>query len=173
MFYYLSIGSNIDSKNNAIEIVRRLSQLFGPIVLYPFRYTRPENVESPVDFLNTIAVVYGCDGPEGTKEKLNRLEEGLGRDRTDPNRSVKPRTADLDILYFSQEYQAEYFARIDIAYVRCCYELHGTQPTLAHKGLNAQQRAAAINLDASTGEIVITEDILNGFVNRVKPSFKP
>jgi 2-amino-4-hydroxy-6-hydroxymethyldihydropteridine diphosphokinase len=50
------------------------------------------------DFLNLVIFIETDLSEPQLKEICNRIELSLGRDRTDPERKVKDRCADLDIL---------------------------------------------------------------------------
>ena len=60
--------------------------------------TVPQGMDSDNSFLNAL-VVFQCDvSPDELKQQLNRLEEALGRDRSDPWSGVRDRPIDVDIL---------------------------------------------------------------------------
>ena len=50
------------------------------------------------DFLNALFIIQTSMSAEQLKQEFNRIEEALGRDRSDPQRSFKDRTIDIDIL---------------------------------------------------------------------------
>lgn len=169
MYFYLSLGSNIDAEKSAAEILRRLCLQFGSVAAYPFRYTKPEGVVSDELFLNAIAVVRTELNSGEVKARLNQIEEAMGRDRSDPQRSTKSRTADIDILASSASFNLEIFEQAKEAYVRTCYHLGG--PGIRH-GLAAYKRPSTVHLDALTGNVVIVEDELQGFKNGLKAALE-
>ncbi len=162
MYYYLSLGSNIDPEHSAVEMVRWLCRHFGSIGLYPFRYTQPEGIESDTAFVNTLAIVRSEAAPAQVKQWLNEIEAAMGRDRSDPLRSIKSRSADLDILGSTKALTLSFFAGAEEGYVQQCWRLQGRQPDLSAFGLASYERAATVDLDAGTGQIRVVEDECEG-----------
>lgn len=98
MWYLCGLGSNIDPERNLPRAVAELARLFGPVSLSPVIRTAPQGMDSDNSFLNAL-VVFQCDvSPDELKQQLNRLEEALGRDRSDPWSGVRDRPIDVDIL---------------------------------------------------------------------------
>ena len=171
MYFYLSLGSNIDPERSAVQMTLHLCQKFGVIALYPFRYTEPESIESEGLFVNSLAVVQAVMPTSVVKLKLNQIETAMGRDRNDPLRSQKNRAADIDILNFSDTLDLSIFSRAKEGYVQSCYDLVGEVPTLENLGLASYQRPSSVYLDAGSSDIRVVEDELQCFVNGVKAAF--
>ncbi|WP_328189018.1 2-amino-4-hydroxy-6-hydroxymethyldihydropteridine diphosphokinase [Marinobacter sp. OP 3.4] len=98
MWYLCGLGSNIAPKHNLPLAVARLARLFGPVSLSPVVRTAPQGMASDNSFLNALAVFQSDLPPDRVKQHLNELEESLGRDRSDPDSSVRDRPIDVDIL---------------------------------------------------------------------------
>lgn len=96
--YVLGIGSNIDPERNAARILECLVQRFGMVRISRIYYTAPVAMESRRRFVNFCAYVPSNLRPLAFKEECNRIEAVLGRDRSNPRRSVLDRPADLDPL---------------------------------------------------------------------------
>jgi hypothetical protein len=60
--------------------------------------TAPEGMQSAHDFLNLVVLVATDLSAAELKAATNRIEEALGRDRTAPDRKVRDRPADIDLL---------------------------------------------------------------------------
>jgi len=176
MYFYLSLGSNTRPEQSSVEIVRHLCTNFGVVGLFPFRYTTPVSIASASMsesmFINGLAVIFFDGDVRGLKEVLVSIETEMGRDRSDPQRSVKDRTADLDILSQSDEYEPSVFLRAEEPYVHQVFQLQGQVPELQELGLAPYQRPATVNLDALTGQIVVREDELQGFHNWAESTLK-
>lgn len=130
---------------------------FGQITLFPFVYTAPESIASQAQFLNSVAVIYSKGQPEQVKNQLNRIETRLGRDRTDPQRSHKDRTADIDILGYADTIQLNFFLTNPSEYVRSPANYTAPPADLSQHGLPAFERAATVYLDTGTRNIRIVD----------------
>lgn len=166
MFYYLSLGSNVAPEINAVNMVRSLCHTFGAITIFPFSYTSPEGIETKKHFINSLAIVESNECAELIKCKLNSIEVSLGRNRADPDRSRKDRSADLDILGVSEKEDLTVFFRQPELYISKI--LSGTTDVvnLSLYGLPITKGPSAVNLDAGTGNIVVIDDAHDCFVNR-------
>ncbi|VUD67514.1 hypothetical protein TDB9533_03831 [Thalassocella blandensis] len=118
MHYYLSIGTNISPEYNAAQIIKLLATAFGEIHYFPFVYTQPQGMRTHNTFLNSVAVVKSELDSTEFKQQLNTIETTLGRDRTDPLRSKKDRTADIDILGSSEQWDSQFFHQFNESYIR-------------------------------------------------------
>ena len=98
MWYLCGLGSNIAPEHNLPQAVARLARLFGRVSLSPVVRTAPQGMASDNSFLNALAVFQSDLPPDRVKQHLNELEESLGRDRSDPDSSVRDRPIDVDIL---------------------------------------------------------------------------
>ena len=172
MYFYLSLGSNVDAEFSAVCMIRHLCERFGVIGAYPFQYTEPEGVKSDIPFLNALVILKSGMDASAIKEELNRIEEAMGRDRSDPLRSLKSRCADIDILAESEALDLMTFSRMREAYVNTCFKLQGVMPDLTRYGLASYQGTASIYLDTLTGDILVNEDKLQGLENGLEASFK-
>jgi 2-amino-4-hydroxy-6-hydroxymethyldihydropteridine diphosphokinase len=100
---YIGIGSNIgDSKCQIIKALISLAesrgiQLKGVSTLVQTKPVGP--VEQP-DFINAVAEVETTLKPLALLDRLQVIEEGLGRRRS---QRWGPRTIDLDILYYGDQ----------------------------------------------------------------------
>jgi GTP cyclohydrolase I len=92
----VAVGSNIDPDGNVAAALRllRTDRLLQVVQTSPLYRTRAVGGDYP-DFVNAAVLIETDLDPEALRDTLHRIEEGLGRDRTDdPN---APRTIDLDI----------------------------------------------------------------------------
>lgn len=157
--YYLSIGTNIEPEKNAVNIVRELCKRFGTLFVYPFVYTKPEDMETDLPFLNSLAAFKSDEDNQQVKNTLNQIEISLGRDRADPLSSQKDRVADIDIITQSEVFDIDKFEVATERYVQSV--LHPV-----HKPANAQlpfDRPSSVNLDGTTGDIIVVDNELNSF----------
>jgi len=154
-----------------VYALRELGTVFGHLALLPFRYTEPENVSLQNRFVNALMVIY-CELDEiEVKSRLNAIEARLGRDRNDPERSTKDRTADLDIITYSDVFDVSLFRLAPEGYVAMCLEGQGEQPELESYGLTSPEGASTVYIDALTGDIGVLNDKFHGFVNWVETTF--
>lgn len=99
---YLGLGSNLgDRAGNLLLAVRALIEAdFSVHKLSAIYETEPKDIESDVNFLNMVAELHLANvKPTQMMARLLRIEYLLGRgDKT----VKKPRTVDLDILFFGE-----------------------------------------------------------------------
>lgn len=172
MFFYLSLGSNVDAESSSVTMLRMLCEHFGHLAVFPFRYTEPEGIDSDRDFVNSLVILW-CDQPKiRVKQTLNQIEVTMGRDRSDPLRSVKARCADIDILACSYEFDTRAFDSTNEPYVKACLDGEGTSADLSPWGLPSYQRTSTVHLDAVSGDIRVIEDECHGFKHWVETTFK-
>lgn len=170
MYFYLSIGTNINPEKNAMRIIHALSEHFGHLSLFPFVYTEPESISSSSIFLNGLAIIQSELSVQQIKQVLNEIEISLGRDRSDPLKSIKDRPADIDILLFADQHHLSLFDTFNDSYIKAC--LPPNEPAdLTSYGLPAQQGAATVYLDNRTGKIEIVQNKLDCLINREKATF--
>lgn len=161
MFVYLSIGTNIQPEKNAVHIVRELCQHFGVITLYPFIYTQPVSMPKTSIFLNSLAIINTETPPKKIKTILNEIEVKLGRDRSDPKRSYKNRTADIDILNVHENLDENLFLEgNEEPYIQLCLSQKQACADLRQEGLPSYQRAASVHWDRSTRKILVRQNEL-------------
>lgn len=176
MYYYLSIGTNIDPHNNAARIIRQLLDNFGPMISHPFLLNAPQNIASKNKFLNSVAIIYSDKSEKEIKGTLNQIEIALGRDRNDPLKSVKDRTADIDILGCSEELNSEFFKQFSEPYINFNAQSerdHNDYADLSQKGLPSTQGPTTIHFDRTAGQIRILDDRQHSLKNWHKTTFNP
>lgn len=166
MFVYLSIGTNIQPEKNAVNIVRELCQHFGPLTLYPFIYTQPVAMTNTSVFLNSLAIITTNAPADEVKQILNAIETKLGRDRNDPEKSYKDRTADIDILNTSEALDQNHFMTCQEPYIAQCLSQEQAAADLSKEGLASHQGAATVHWDGSAGKVLVNQDKLQSLVNR-------
>jgi 2-amino-4-hydroxy-6-hydroxymethyldihydropteridine diphosphokinase len=96
--FILGIGTNVDPERNARHIVERLVDRFGRTLVSRFHNTEPVGMDSDRRFINYCAFVGTMLDPGACKSACVAIEVALGRDRTDPLRKTRDRTADIDLL---------------------------------------------------------------------------
>jgi len=96
--YLLGIGSNINPHDNISQIIRLLLEHFPLLSLSRVLEIPPIGMNSQHDFLNVVAFIQTEKTELDLKAICNTIEVELGRDRSDPERKTKDRSADLDIL---------------------------------------------------------------------------
>ena len=166
MFYYLAIGTNISAEQNAVAIIRKLIESFGRLYVFPYIVTQPENMQTANYFLNSVVIISTTLDSNTIKSYLNDIEHALGRDRNDPDRSNKDRSADIDILDHGRDVVTqdahplaeERFIQDVLAYT-------GKMIDLSEYGLPFSERAATVDLDKATGNLVIIDNTIDSFVN--------
>jgi len=158
MHYYLSIGTNIEPERNAADIIKMLAQAFGPFVMYPFIYTQPDRIPTTNIFLNTTAIVFSLSSLNDTKNELNKIEIALGRNRDDPARSTKDRTADIDILGQSEIYDDGFFYTFNECYIKNVIDQNAVAANLSAFGLPPTKGASTVDIDTRSGHIRILEN---------------
>jgi len=96
--YLISIGSNLDPARNVPVALEQVLAQAGRCVLSRAIETEPVGMTSQYNFLNLMAYLETSLDPVALKDAFNAIETELGRDRSDPQRKVKDRPVDLDIL---------------------------------------------------------------------------
>ena len=96
--FLLGIGSNIDPEYHIVQIIECLLNEFSELHLSRVLSIPPVAMNTHNDFLNLVIFIETDLSEQQLKAICNRIELDLGRDRTDPDRKVKDRCADLDIL---------------------------------------------------------------------------
>lgn len=166
MIYLGSIGSNLQPQQHVPWAVAELVELGSWLRLSAVIFTLPAAMNSPFRFANALFLLDCPLAPAALKARFNALEGGHGRDRSDPARSVKDRTLDLDLLAVAPTLAAlakpvlpDYLQPLwpglcggqmlatDVE--RLPFQLAGSE--LGH-------RPATIHRDACTGQIVVVED---------------
>ncbi|WP_417349228.1 2-amino-4-hydroxy-6-hydroxymethyldihydropteridine diphosphokinase [Ferrimonas sp.] len=96
--YYCSFGANLQPEENATEALSWLCEQFQRVTVSGVVTTEPEEMESLLPFINFAFWFDSSLSPKQVKSRFNRQEERRGRDRSDPQCSIKDRPLDLDIL---------------------------------------------------------------------------
>ena len=99
----LGIGSNIRPQENLADGILRLLEGVGHLWVSDVLETPPVDMETRRTFLNTIVWFQTDRGPVALKTWLNALEEAMGRDRSDPDRSTSDRPIDFDVLWIGED----------------------------------------------------------------------
>ncbi|RKZ36508.1 MAG: hypothetical protein DRQ49_07285 [Gammaproteobacteria bacterium] len=97
--FFIAIGSNIQPPKNFPLIMAKLVAEFGKLWLSRVIYTTPVDMTSKSLFLNAVLYLKSELSSDKLKKKFNSIETALGRDRSNPQRNIKDRTADIDILF--------------------------------------------------------------------------
>lgn len=176
MWYLCGLGSNIAPEENLPHAVAELLERFGRLWLSSVIRTTPEGIDTPNAFLNALVVFKSEQTPEQLKATLNGLEEDLGRDRSDPQRSVKDRTIDIDILccdatdlQFRQcEVTEPYFK--DLMSGR---EDPSLRVAVRLEGCSLGQAPATINRDLGAGHKIVVNQSQQLNDDTVKTAFSP
>lgn len=157
-YYYLSLGTNIDPEVNSVKMLNLLLKEFGALLSYPFIYTQPEKIQSPHIFINSVAVVLSTLDSIAFKNKLNAIEVSLGRDRGDPDRSIKDRPADIDILGVEDFLDADYFSSFTESYINICDRNKENFVDLRPFGLPLTKGPTPIHLDTRSRNICVLDE---------------
>jgi len=96
--FLLGIGSNIDPHKNITQIIYLLLEHFPLLSLSRVLEIPPIGMNSQRDFLNVVVFIQTQQSETELKAICNTIEVQLGRNRNDPDRKMKDRSADLDIL---------------------------------------------------------------------------
>jgi 2-amino-4-hydroxy-6-hydroxymethyldihydropteridine diphosphokinase len=102
MRYFLGLGSNIVPRQNLPLMIAALLDLAPTLHVGRVVETAPVGLAGEL-FLNAPVCLASELAPDALKAWTNALEARLGRDRADPGRSHRSRTADLDALFWLPE----------------------------------------------------------------------
>ena len=164
--YLLGVGSNIEPQHNIGQIIHLLLSHFPQLTLSRILEIPPIGMNSHREFLNVVVFIETEVRESDLKTICNDIETSLGRDRTDPDRKMKDRPADLDILtkaQFPDDYDRpvnsitdEYFLYPLLEEVSAYLSDNASslqQPgvTVRINDLSFGQAATTIYWDASTG----------------------
>jgi 2-amino-4-hydroxy-6-hydroxymethyldihydropteridine diphosphokinase len=185
--FILGIGTNVDPERNARHIVERLVYRFGRTLVSRFHYTEPVGMDSDRRFINYCAFIETRLDPGACKSACVAIEVALGRDRTDPLRKTRDRTADIDLLAhllpgsttLGLVEVADYLAR-PLAELTALLALDRAVPDrrgdiLPHRLVHSVlgQAPAAVNRDDRAGLVVVGQDRLDGEPDRLGPPSSP
>lgn len=171
MIFYLSLGSNLEPEKNIGLALHELCERYQNALILPIVHTEPCAIHSTNSFLNSIALIASDESPAELKNWLNQLECAHGRDRNDPNRSAKDRTLDIDILAQQATLDFSITATFNEPYVQASIvALTSPQSTAAVRlpgsANTLGNRAATINFDYASGDILVSEDRLDTLLQR-------
>lgn len=96
--YLCSLGSNIEPQRYFPQAQAALQLLSSNLTFSRNIATTPVDMVTDNQFLNALFLIQTPLTELELKQEFNRIEEALGRDRSDPKRSLKDRTIDIDIL---------------------------------------------------------------------------
>ncbi|MBY6062767.1 2-amino-4-hydroxy-6-hydroxymethyldihydropteridine diphosphokinase [Pseudidiomarina sediminum] len=95
--FLCSMGANLAPEKN-FALARQQLDALGTVTYSLADYTQPVAIETDHEFLNALFVIATDLDAIALKQQFNRIEEQLGRDRSDPLSSQKDRPMDIDIL---------------------------------------------------------------------------
>ena len=98
MWYLCGLGSNVGPERNISRTLSRLMNEARWLWVSEIIRTQPVGMQSTNYFLNALVAFWSSEKHRILKLRLNALEEELGRDRSDTERSRKDHTIDIDIL---------------------------------------------------------------------------
>lgn len=163
MYYYLSLGSNINPESNISKTLEILLNKFSKLYVFPPIYTVPEDINSKKEFINTLIILRSDLDSVSLKNIFNDVETLLGRDRADKDRSVKDRVCDIDIIFSYEKFRVDVFKMCKENYLKQVVDLAGIPAKIKVFGLQLSNRPSAINLDRRSGNKLIVKDKLNSF----------
>jgi 2-amino-4-hydroxy-6-hydroxymethyldihydropteridine diphosphokinase len=94
---YIGLGSNVDRERNITLAIREMRKVFGVLEISPVYESAAVGFDGS-DFLNLVAGFKTEIEVDEVVETLRKIEDSLGRDRSQPRFS--PRPIDLDILTY-------------------------------------------------------------------------
>lgn len=184
MIFYLSLGSNLAPEKHIGLALYELCERYQTALILPIVHTEPCAIHSSNGFLNSIALIASNESTSELKHWLNQLECAHGRDRTDPNRSAKDRTLDIDILAEQATLDFNITETFNEPYVQASIvALHAMQNHSANKQYNTAavplpgtkitlgNRAATIDFDHASGNILVCEDRIDPLLQRFESTF--
>jgi 2-amino-4-hydroxy-6-hydroxymethyldihydropteridine diphosphokinase len=171
MFYVISIGSNIQPEQHVAEAISILAKTFGSLYLYPRVYTQAELIESSNVFINSVLVVKTQLSASALKAELCRIEELLGRDRTDPKRSIKDRSCDLDIICSQPLWSEAWKTELTESYIQQVFDPASKQAPIQLGCQLFSERPAAVYFQAQTSDKFIVDQKPDALINWLETSF--
>lgn len=170
MLYLVSLGSNIQPEYHAGQALELLLRRYRSMYLYPRVYTAAEKVESEHCFVNTLFWIRTDLSPVQLKAQLCAVEEQLGRDRSDPKRSVRDRSCDLDIVWYAQHYNEHWRAELDESYLREVLRPGAPCAPIELAGQLLAEGAATVYSQAEAGDKWVVDQEANAFENWLETS---
>lgn len=102
-----SIGSNLNPAENFAYALEKLVARYQKLLLSRILETTPVGMNSQKQFWNAVGAFVTSETDAEIKNFFNQLELKVGRDRNDPQRKIKDRGLDLDILGWQADFQDE------------------------------------------------------------------
>lgn len=170
MYYVISIGSNIQPEQHVAAAISLLARDFGSLYLYQRVYTQAELVESTNLFINSVLVLKSTMSAAALKAELCRIEEQLGRDRSDPKRSVKDRSCDLDILISLQQWSEDWKNALTESYLQQVFDPASKQAPIQLGDQLFSERPAAIYFQAQASDKFILDQKPDALINWLETS---
>ncbi len=171
MYYVISIGSNIQPEHHVAAAIKALAMSFGSLYLYPRVYTQAQLVESQHVFINSVLVLKSHWSAIELKAHLCRVEEQLGRDRSDPLRSVKDRSCDLDIIWHQQQWSDAWKTQLTESYLQQVFDPASKQAPIQFDCQLFSERPAAIYFQAQASDKFIVDQKPDALINWLETSF--
>lgn len=171
MYYVISIGSNIQPEHHVAAAVSMLAKSFGSLYLYQRVYTQAQLVESNHVFINSVLVLNSTLTASELKTQLCHIEESLGRDRSDPQRSVKDRSCDLDIICCQELWSEAWKTALTESYVQQVFDPVSKQAPIQLGCQLFSERPAAIYFQAQAGDKFIVDQKPDALINWLETSF--
>jgi len=157
MYYYLLLGSNISPERNLGRTIEEILINFQEGIIFPSVYTKPEKIKTKNVFMNTIMVIQSNLEKTALKKTLECIEEKLGRNRSDPKRSVKDRTCDIDILECSNSLEMALLSNTQDAYVKKILRSNYSHPGIKVFECSLTNNLSKVCYDPNTEELNISD----------------
>ncbi|CAI3802920.1 2-amino-4-hydroxy-6-hydroxymethyldihydropteridine diphosphokinase [Rheinheimera sp. MM224] len=171
MYYVISIGSNIQPEQHVAAAISLLVQDFGSLYLYQRVYTQAQLVESNRVFINSVLVLSSTLTATELKAQLCHIEESLGRDRSDPKRSIKDRSCDLDIICHLELWSESWKTDLTESYVQQVFDPASKQAPIQLGCQLFSERPAAIYFQAQASDKFIVDQKPDALINWLETSF--
>lgn len=171
MYYVISIGSNIQPEQHVAAAVSALATTFGSLYLYQRVYTQAQLVESNHVFINSVLVLSSTLTATELKAQLCQIEESLGRDRSDPHRSVKDRSCDLDIIWHQELWSDAWKTELTESYIQQVFDSASKQAPIQFDDQLFSERPAAIYFQAEASDKFIVDQKPDALINWLETSF--
>jgi 2-amino-4-hydroxy-6-hydroxymethyldihydropteridine diphosphokinase len=145
------------------KTLEMLLNKFSELYLFPAVYTVPENIKSNNKFINTLAVLKSDLSVTSLKNIFNNIEESLGRNRDDDDRSIKDRVCDIDIIFAYEKFRLDVFNMCKEKYLNQVINMTGALAKIQVFESQLSNRPSTIYLDRRSGDKLIIKDKLNAF----------
>lgn len=153
MFYYLSIGSNIEPQKNIGKCIEILLENFGSLYLYSPVYTKPEGLNTDSIFINTLVVLESDANAVFFKDILNGIERKLGRVKK--NKNLMGHTCDIDIISNRDDFNLSIFSNLREGYLQSVIRSENLAKNVRIYNLECIDRPSTVYLDGSSSNKAI------------------